>query len=609
MPAPDRSLNTPSLPCPGSADGRPTDDGYPPSAEGCPGRRRVSSLGMAGLELILLLLAVSAGLRIVAERLTIPYSSLLVVGGLVLAFSPNLPRVELAPDVLFLVFVPPLLFWGAASFPLRDFWHEIGPILRLAVLMVLVSTTAVAVTAHAIDPAFTWAAAFTLGAIVSPPDPVSVLSIMRSIKAPRTTESILEGEGLLNDAVALIAYRLAVAAAFTGTFYAWRAAGHFVIAATGGLSIGVAVGILVLGVHRLTRTVPVVENTVSLLTPYAAWLPAELVGASGVVSVAAAGMVVARYGAAVDLPETRIQNTAMWSMVTFLLESLVFILVGLELPYVMRTLAGYSMGMLLKEAGIVCACVILVRIVWVFPSAYVGRRLDRWIRGDDEPLPSWRDVFFVAWAGIRGGDSLVIALALPLTVASGAPFPARAQILFITFAVIFVTLVVQGPTLAPIARLLRLREDVNAKDEEAHARLTAAEAALRVLDSPAIAATAQPEVVRYLRQRHRQRARRWASREARRGFHQPGEQSRDHIVSAPSHDMGLLDERRAAEYRRIRAAMIDAEDKSLLEMRDRGVIGDDVMRRVRRELDLERILLDSPQPVVERSSEVSVDHE
>ncbi len=226
---------------------------------------------MAGLELILILLAVSVGLRLVAERLTIPYSSLLVVGGLMLAFSPGLPRVVLAPDVLFLVFVPPLLYWGAASLPLRDFWHEIGPILRLALLMVLVSTAAVAVTAHAIDPSFTWAAAFTLGAIVSPPDPVSVVSIMRSLKAPRAIESILEGEGLLNDATALIAYRIAVAAAVTGTFEPWRAAGHFVVAAGGGLLVGVTVAAVVLGGHRLTRTMPVVENTVSLLTPYAAW--------------------------------------------------------------------------------------------------------------------------------------------------------------------------------------------------------------------------------------------------------------------------------------------------------------------------------------------------
>jgi Na+/H+ antiporter len=357
---------------------------------------------MAALELVLLLLAVSAGLRIVAERLAIPYSALLVVAGLVLAFIPNLPRVELAPDVLFLIFVPPLLYWGAASFPLRDFWHEIGPILRLAVLMVLVSTAAVAVTAHAIDPAFTWPAAFALGAIISPPDPVAVLAVMRNLHAPRAIQSILEGEGLLNDATALILYRFSVAAAITGAFSPSRAALQFGAAAAGGVAIGLGVGALILWLHRLTRSVPVVENTVSLLTPYAAWLPAEFVGASGVVSVAAAGLLIARYVATVGRPETRLQNAAMWSVVTFLLESLVFILVGLELPYVTRTLQGYSIMALVKEAAIICVCIIVVRILWIFPSTYVGRRIDRWFRDDDEPLPPWQVVFFVAWTGIRG---------------------------------------------------------------------------------------------------------------------------------------------------------------------------------------------------------------
>jgi CPA1 family monovalent cation:H+ antiporter len=560
---------------------------------------------MAGLELVLLLLAVSAGLRIVAERLAIPYSALLVVGGLVLAFTPNLPRVELAPDVLFLIFVPPLLYWGAVSFPLRDFWHEIGPILRLAVLMVLVSTAAVAVTAHAIDPAFTWPAAFALGAIISPPDPVAVLSVMRNLNAPRAIQSILEGEGLLNDATALILYRFSVAAAVTGAFSPSRAAIQFATAAVGGAAIGLGIGALVLWIHRLTRSVPVVENTISLLTPYAAWLPAEFLGASGVVAVAAAGLLIARYVTKIGRPEARLQNTAMWSIVTFLLESLVFILVGLELPYVTRTLHGYSIAALLREAAIICACIIVVRILWIFPSTYVGRRIDRWFRGDDAPVPPWQFILFVAWTGIRGGDSLVIALALPLTVASGAPFPARAQILFITFVVIFLTLVVQGPTIGPLARLLKLKDDGRGEDEEAHARLTAAEAGLRILDDPRVTKTTQPEVVRYLRQRHRQRARRWASRERSRGLH-PNEEAHDHTVSAPAHDAGLLDERRATEYRRIRAAMIDAEDDALLDLRNRGVIGDDVARRVRRELDLERILLDSPEPVVEPTPEIDL---
>jgi len=561
---------------------------------------------MAGLELVLLLLAVSAGLRIIAERLTIPYSALLVVGGLVLAFMPNLPRVALAPDVLFLVFVPPLLYWGAASFPLRDFRRELGPILRLAVLMVLVSMAAVAVVAHAIDPAFTWAAAFTLGAIVSPPDPVAVLSIMRSLRLPRAIESILEGEGLLNDATALVAYRMAVAAAVTGTFSASHAALTFLVAGGGGVLVGIAIGMIVIRLHRLTRSVAVAENTASLLTPFAAYLAAELVGASGVLAVVATGMYVARKVQDVGSASTRLQNSEMWSVVTFLLESLVFILVGLELPYVTHALDGTTMGTLLREAAIICVCVVLVRVAWVMPSTYVARAFGRWVRRSHEPLPTWRMVLFVGWAGVRGGDSLVIALALPLTTASGRAFPAREEILFLTFSVILVTLVLQGPTLRRLSRWLGLRDDGRVEDEEAHARLTAAEAGLRALESAELASTDNPEVPRYLRSRHSQRARRWAAREAQRLANRPNETPHDHFVAAPSHDAGLLDERRATEYRRIRSAMIHAEQQALLDLRDRGEIGDDVMRRIQRELDLEQVLLDSPEPVVEPSAEVSM---
>jgi CPA1 family monovalent cation:H+ antiporter len=563
---------------------------------------------MAGLELVLLLLAVSAGLRIVADRLALPYAAILVVGGLVLAFLPNLPRVELAPDVLFLIFVPPLLYWGAASFPLRDFRRELGPILRLAVVMVLVSTLVVGALAHALDPAFTWAAAFTLGAIVSPPDPVAVLSIMRSpsLRAPRAIESILEGEGLLNDATALVAYRVAVTAAVTGTFSPWRSGVQFLAGAIGGIGIGLVVAIVTLWLHRLTKSVPVAENTVSLLTPFAAYLPADLLGASGVISVVTAGMYIARNVAEVGSPETRLQNQSMWSVVTFLLESLVFILVGLELPYVIRALGNESLLALIREAAIVCLCVIVVRVVWVIPSTYVGRIVGGWIRHAEVALPSVRWIFFVGWAGVRGGDSLVIALALPLTTAAGTPFPARAQIVFITFFVIFVTLVIQGPTLAPIARWLGLQSDNKSEEEEAHARLAAAEAGLRVLDAERFRDTQYQEVVRYLRQRHRQRARRWAAREQRRQAHPPNESQHETFVAAPSHEAGALDDRRAVEYRRVRAEMIDAERRALLDLRDRDVIGDDVMRRIQRDLDLELVLLDTREPVVEPTSEIQL---
>ncbi len=561
---------------------------------------------MAALELILLLLAVSVVLRLVAERLMVPYAAVLVVGGLLLAFVPGLPRVTLPPDVLFLVFIPPLLYAGSISFPLREIRRQIGPIVRLSVVMVLVSTASVAVVAHALHPSFTWAAAITLGAIVAPPDPVAVLSIMRSLRIPRDLVSILEGEGLLNDATALVIYRLAIAAAVTGAFSPSQAAVKFLAGGAGGIAIGLLLGVVVTRVHRVTRSVPVVSDTVSLLTPFASYLLADLVGTSGILSVVATGLYAARTVPRVLGPELRQQIAGMWTVVTFLLESLVFILVGFELHYITRALDPFTLSMLLREAGIVSLCVVFVRIAWVMPSAYIFRWFFRWLRHGHEPMPSWRSILFIAWTGLRGADSLVLALSLPLLTASGARFPARDQIIFITFCVIFITLVVQGPTIAPFARLLGIRANDEEVAEEAHARLAAAEAGLRTLDEPAIASSQYPEVVRYLRQRHRQRARRWAAREQEPHDAESEDvaHDHDHFTIAPSHEAAAIDDRRGEEYRRVRSAMLHAETEAILDLRDRGVIDDDVMRRIQRDFDLETLLLETSEPVIETVSEV-----
>ncbi len=558
---------------------------------------------MHGLELVLLLLAASAGLRILAERWRIPYATLLVLGGLAIAAIPNAPHFEVAPDVLFLIFVPPLLYWGATAFPLRDLRRQSGPILRLAVLMVLVSTAAVAVVVHAIDRTFTWPAAVALGAIVSPPDPVAVLSITRWVRLPRDIERILEGEGLLNDATALVLYRAAVAAGTTGAFAVQRAVPQFFLVGGGGVLVGLVVGAIALRVRRLTRGVDVADNTISLLTPFAAYLAAEAIGTSGVLSVVAAAMHVGRNIEEIPSPASRVQGVSTWTVTTFLLESLVFILVGIELPRIVGTLEPAELRSLAREGSIVFLCLVLARLLWVFPSAYIGRFVDRLVSMRSDAIRSWRDILFVGWSGIRGGDSLIIALALPLA------FPARDRIIFITFCVIFASLVLQAPTLRPLAHVLRLPADGTVADEEAHARLTSIEAGLRALDEAVQKSMDYPEVARYLRQRHRQRARRWAANEATRFKGRREEVDRHHhgVSSPPSHESGALDERRAEEYRRVRSVMIGAERRSLRDLRNEGDIGDDVMLRVERELDLEQLLLDGAQPVVEMASDAARD--
>jgi Na+/H+ antiporter len=293
---------------------------------------------MQGVELVVMLLAVSAALRLVARPLRLPHPVLLVLAGLALAFVPRLPQVEFEPDTLFLVFVPPLLYWAALTSSLRDFRTHFWPIARYGTLVVLLTMAAVAVVAHALTPEFSWPAAFRLGAVVSPPDPVAAIAVMRTIGAQRLLTTILDGEGLVNDATALVAYRVAVGAAVTGTFSPGRAAIGFVLTGTGGVAVGLAVGWLIGQVRRRVRGFPIVENSISLLTPFFAYLPAEWLRLSGVLSVVAVGLYLGRQGPRIVPAATRVQAESMWVMVQFSLESLVFILVGLELPSVLRTL-------------------------------------------------------------------------------------------------------------------------------------------------------------------------------------------------------------------------------------------------------------------------------
>jgi CPA1 family monovalent cation:H+ antiporter len=492
--------------------------------------------------------------------------------------------VEFQPDTLFLVFVPPLLYWAALTSSLRDFRAQFWPIIRYGTLVVLLTIGAVAVVAHALTPEFTWAAAFTLGAIVSPPDPVAAIAVLRTIGAQRFLTTILEGEGLVNDATALVAYRLAIAAAVTGSFSPGRAAIGFIVTGTGGVAVGLAVGWLIGQVRQRVRGFPVVENTISLLTPFFAYLPAEWLQLSGVLSVVAVGLYLCRLGPRVVPAATRVQAESMWVMVQFLLESLIFILVGLELPSVLRTLRTHPLGNLLLYGALITATVIVVRIVYTLLAA----SLIRWSRKGTRQagMPGWRQAAFLGWAGMRGGDSLVIALAVPVMTASGHQFPARGLIIFVTFAVILGTLVLQGPTLAPLVRWWGLTEGEN-DTEEAHARRVVAEAGLRRLAKESRHEGVDRATVRFLESVYSRAVQRWSARDRERH----GEADEEHARLAGID--GSRAEQRATSYRALRAAMIESERDALIRLRDRGVIGDDVLRRLQRDLDLETMLIES----------------
>jgi Na+/H+ antiporter len=519
------------------------------------------------LELLLFLVAIAGVLRILAQKWGIPYPSLLVLGGLAVALIPGLPQPKLDPELLFTIFVPPLLYWSALTISLRELRAFLGPIVRLATGLVIVTMAAVATVVHFLAPQVGWPEAFVLGAIVSPPDPVAASAVLRPLGAPRDVTTILEGEGLINDATALVAYRLAVAAVVAGSLSPLHATESFLLTGIGGVLVGLAAGWLVAFVRTHMPHVVVVENALSLLSPFIAYLPADALHVSGVLAVVTMGVYLGTRGPRVVAPATRLEAGAMWSMVTFFLESLIFMLVGLELPRVMQALRTHTLKELLAIVLATTLVCILVRFVWVFISIYVFDR-DRAAERTSSSA-RWKKPFFIAWAGLRGADSLVIALALPLTIRGGAPFPSRDLIIFVTFGVIFVTLVLQGFSLAPLVRHLGFEQDDTEAREERLVRVAMADAALDRLREIARDRKIPKEIVAKVHDEYEQR-RRMAKQ-----IHLP--QQKDGFDSAA--------------YLALRREMQAAERAELLKLAESGKIGGDVMRHVQRQQDLRDVLL------------------
>jgi len=516
---------------------------------------------------VLGLLAVVAALVPLANRLAVPYPILLVIGGLILGFVPNrvLPDVTLAPDLVFLIFLPPLLYWEALTTSWRDFRANLRPIGSLAIGLVVVTTCGVAVVAH-LALGFPWAVAFVLGAVVSSTDAVAANSIASRLGVPPRVVAILSGESLVNDGAALVVYSSAVAAVTRGSFSLPQAALQFVAASVGGVAVGLAVGWVVIRLRAHIADVRV-ESTVALLTPFAAYLPADFVGASGVLAAVAAGLYVGRQSPVVISPATRLRADAIWDLGSFLINGLIFILIGLQLHPIFTALAKQPLPRLLGEAALVSVAVIVLRLAWVYPAGALARLLDR---GGKKGVPqlSRAELSVIGWAGMRGVISLATALALPQRV-GGAPFPDRTLILFLTFGVIFVTLVGQGLTLPPLIRRLGVTGGDTAEREEAHARLVAAQAALERLDVLASRDGVPADVIEGLRARYAQRVERL------------GDEPDD------------MDEDWFRAYRKVRRDLLDVERRAIVDLRDRDEINEEALRSIQRELDLEQVRLDA----------------
>src|ERR1700734_1621768 len=405
------------------------------------------------IQLLVLLLIVIAAVAVVAARLKIPPAILLVITGVALALIPGLPTVKLAPEIVLLIVLPPLIYSSAVAMSWREFKFNLRPISLLAVGCVLFTTIATAAVAHW-WLGFSWSVGFVLGAIVSPPDAVAPLSIARKMQLPRRLVVILEGEGLANDATALILYRFAVVAVSAGVFSFGHAVATFGAVVAGELLWGLGVGWLMLHLRRWVRE-PRIEILLSVLTPYLAYWPPQHLGGSGVLATVTTGLYISWNGLRLISAPTRLQGIFFWYFLIYMINGMVFLLTGLQARTLSAGVKSYPATQLIVSAVVVSAVVIATRFIWMFPATYLPRWLIPAVARKD-PSPPWQFPFVLAFTGIRGIVSLAAALAIPLETDAGTPFPHRDLLLLLPFVIVLVTLVGQGLTLPWVIRKVGL---------------------------------------------------------------------------------------------------------------------------------------------------------
>jgi Na+/H+ antiporter len=519
------------------------------------------------LVLLALLLAIVT-LLVAAPLLRVPYPIFLVLGGLALGFVPGIPALELPPDVVLVAVLPPLLYAAAFFTPLRELRANWRPIGLLSIGLVIATMGAVAWVAHEAIDGMPWSAAFVLGAVVAPTDPIAATAIMRRLGVPRRIVSVVEGESLVNDGTALVLFRVAVTAAVTGTFSFWDASWRFLWSVSGGIAVGLVVGFLLAELRRRLDNPPV-EVTIALMTGYVAFIPANAVEASGVLAVVTAAVYLGWRTPELTSVQTRLQGAAVWEILVFIINALLFALVGLQLSRILDELTGHSAGELTLYALVVIGTVAATRLLWLLFFGQVRVVRPEEVRDVAPPL-SHR--ILIAWSGMRGAVSLAAALAIPLTTDAGSAFPQRDLIIFLTFCVILGTLVVQGLSLPLVIRAFGVESDRLDEKEETKARIHAAEAALGRLEELLEEDWVREETAERMRGFYGFRRDRFASR-----------------FDAESD--GAIEEQSQA-YQRLRRELLDAERAAIVRLRREGVINDDVMRRLQRDLDLEDARLD-----------------
>ena len=512
-------------------------------------------------ELILICLVVVALLAIVARRTRIPHPILLTIGGVVLALIPGLPEIHLEPELVFNLFLPPLLYPAAVYTSWRDFRTNLRPILLMATVLVLITMAATA----SLFPALTGlplAVGFVFGALISPPDAVAALSFTQNLRVPRKIIVILEGESLVNDATSFISFRFAVAAVMTGSFSLGHASLQFLFVAVGGVCVGLAVGWLATQVQKRLDDPPV-QTMFSLLTPYLAYFSGERLHVSGILAVVIAGMYYGWRVPRILSGRMRLQAVPVWEMVLFILNGILFMLIGLQLPQVIRALPPGSAFQVATLAVLVLLVIVLVRFGWIFAATYLPRFFSRTLRRKNR-IP-WQQTALMAWTGMRGADSLAGALAIPFLLPNGEPFPGRNLILLVTFCVIFATLVLQGLTLAPLVRWLGIEDDHATEKEETLARLKANEAALAHVEEMEALHRTNPKTAERLRAEYVDRIQQLRGEG-------PPEKTVRRLFSRDFEDLAR--------------EALETERETVIGLRNDEVISDQALRRIQRDIDL-----------------------
>lgn len=522
------------------------------------------------LLIIVSLLFTVSMLAMLSDKLRISYPILLVIAGLIIGFIPGIPVIRLDPDMVFLIFLPPLLYAAAWNTSWRNFWRLKRPISMLAFGLVIFTATAIAFTANALIPGFTLAMGFLLGGIISPPDTVAATSVLQNLKVPKRVVTILEGESLINDASSLIVFRFALAAILTGNFVLMDATTNFFVVAFMGVVVGLAVAHIAYVIHRFLPTTASIDAAFTLISPYLMYVAAEHYHFSGVLAVVSGGLFLSFRSHDIFSYETRLQTYSVWNTLIFILNGFVFILIGLQLPHIVDGLGSVSLLDSILYGLIISLLTIVVRIIWVFPGAYIPRWISKKIR-TREDNPGWKNVLLVAWSGMRGVVSLASALAIPLTITNGEAFPQRNLILFITFIVILVTLVFQGLSLPFLIKWLDIQVHENEEEQEQDIRLRLASTVVEYLDANYNSESSEIEAFNRVKERYKRMI----------------EFSGNKLASEENASKPAF----MPKYRQMLIELVDVRRKTLVQMRKEKKYDDELLRKKENELDLEEARL------------------